>query len=347
MSWVDQEYAIRLVGGYAKYRVVSMVPFKLNARCVVCGDSLSDPNKSRFWVYPTKKDDSLSVKCFNCDYSARFSTYLKEQDPDMYREYLMEKRKENLRFTAESDKKSETDLSKFNKKLIKPIIEKLDFCERLDRLPKNHPIVKYVNNRCIPKTKFKRLWFTTQWPALCNSVKPDTYKRELPEPRLVIPIYNKERKIEAFQGRALRADAAQKYITIKANDDATKIYGLDTVDESKPVFVVEGPIDSLFLSNAIAITGGSLELNVVPFQDNRIWVMDNEPRHEDTIKRMKSLIDQGEIVAFWDSAPWSSKDINDMVKNEKADIKDIEEYLINNSCSGLMAKLRLKKYSKI
>lgn len=336
MSYVDREFAERALSHQPRFRRVNGTDFKLNCRCMLCGDSQKDEHKARFWVYPA--GDSLRIHCFNCDADMWFNVFLKEQEPDLYRDYLLEKRKEQI-YDAPLVKKEAP-------KPVKEFIEKLDYCERLDRLPKEHPIVKYVVARCIPESAFKRLWFTNDWPALVNSINPGTYKNETNEPRLVIPIFNKEGKIESFQGRALRKDAPQKYITIKANEHATKIYGLDTVDGSKDVYVMEGPIDSLFIENAIAITGGSLDLNTVPFKDNRIWVMDAENRHPDTIKRMRKLVDAGERVVFWDKWNYSGKDINEFVRNG-ASIKRIEEYIKMNNESGLMAKLRLNKYAKV
>lgn len=307
----------------------------------ICGDSKTDEHKARFWAYPVK--DSIRVHCFNCDQDMWLSQYLKEFEQDLYREYLLEKRKEQVYDKAPVKKVEISD--KFKAKL--PKIESLPTCERLDTLPPAHPIIKYVTDRCIPKDKFKRLWFTMEWPKLVNSVNPGTYKHEANEPRLVIPIFNKEKEIESFQGRALRKNDPRKYMTIKAHDEASKIYGLDTVDDRKLVWVTEGPIDSLFIDNAIAITGGSLDLSIIPFKNNRVWVMDAEPRHPDTIKRMQRLIEAGEKLVFWDKAPWKSKDINDMIMKEGATSAEIESYMKDNIAKGLMARLRLQKFSKI
>lgn len=342
MSYVDKEFAVRALSFQSKFRQVSGSNFKLNCRCPICGDSQKDPNKARFWAYPTKDGDAVRVHCFNCDEDMFLSKYLKEYESDLYREYLVEKRKEQA-FGRQQVAKVEVS-EKLNAKM--PVIEKLNFCERLDRLPVEHPIVKYVKGRCIPEARWDRLWFTMQWPALVNSVNPGTYKNETNEPRLVIPIFNSNKEIESFQGRALRKDAPQKYITIKVHDDATKIYGLDTADSRHIVWVMEGPIDSLFIPNAIAITGGSLDLNTVPFAETRVWVMDSEQRHPDTIKRMTRLIEAGEKVVFWDKAPWPSKDINEMIQDDGATPEAILTYMKENIASGLMAKMRLSKYSR-
>ena len=76
-------------------------------------------------------------------------------------------------------------------------------------------------------------------------------------------------------------------------------------------------------------------------------MLDNEGRHPDTIKRMNKLIAAGEKVLFWDEAPWRSKDINDMICKEGATPSDIEEYILENWAAGLMAQLRMSKFSKI
>lgn len=342
MSYTDKLFAERAFQHLPKFRQVTGSDFKLNARCPICGDSQKDIHKARFWAYPID-DGSMRVHCFNCDADMHLSRYLKDYEQDLYREYILEKRKEQSFGRTEAPKVDISD--KFKAKM--PVIEKLNFCERLDRLDKAHPIIKYVRSRCIPEERWNRLWFTMQWPALVNSVNPGTYKNETNEPRLVIPIFNKDKEIESFQGRALRSDAPQKYITIKAHDKATKIYGLDTVDERQRVWVMEGPIDTLFIPNAIAITGGSLDLGTVPFKETRVWVMDSEQRHPDTIKRMARLIEAGEKVVFWDKVQWPSKDINDMVKDDGATPEQILDYMNKNIEQGLMGKMRLSRYARV
>lgn len=342
--WIDQEFAERVFMALPKYRKIPGASYKLNARCPVCGDSRTDPNKARFWCYGGSTG-SLRLKCYNCDYSDWFNKYLKEHEPEMYREYLFEKKKEQISYKPSSS--VQKPVIKEEKKT--PVIEKLQYCERLDSLPETHPIINYVKHRMIPRGKWDRLWFTNDWPKLVNSVNPGTYKFEKNEPRLVIPIFNKENKIESFQGRALlKAQSGQfKYMTIKAYPEATKIYGDDTVNPGKMVFFLEGPLDSLFVENGMAITGGSLSLSEVPYPHNRAWIMDHEPRKEDTIKRMEKLVRSGEKVVFWDKAPWKSKDINDMIMKEGATVEQINDYVRNNIASGLSAKLRLKSYAKV
>ena len=57
-----------------------------------------------------------------------------------------------------------------------------------------------------------------------------------------------------FRSRAIR-DESLRYILVKIEEDSPTVFGLDSVDLEKEVFVVEGPIDSLFLPNSIACAG--------------------------------------------------------------------------------------------
>ena len=46
------------------------------------------------------------------------------------------------------------------------------------------------------------------------------------EKRLIIPFYDKEKNLVAFQGRALD-DSKIRYITIKLEENLPKIFGID------------------------------------------------------------------------------------------------------------------------
>ncbi len=339
-DWIDDDYAIQLFSTLRNFKQVSAMPLRLNASCPICGDSQTDTFKARFWYYYYQ--GTSMVHCYNCDFSSSFSRFLHEHDEDAFKEYQLEKFKE-----SRSENRPVPTAKKVEAPKVSKIVENLPYSDRLDRLPEGHPIIKYVKARMIPEEAFKKLWFTSKWQELCNSVSPGTFTKPAQEHRLVIPIFNKAGKIESFQGRALK-ESRVKYMTIKADENSTKIYGQESIDESKDyVLIVEGPIDSLFLDNALAITGGSISLDAVPYPDKRIWVLDNEPRHKDTIKRMKSLVDAGEKVLFWDSSRFSSKDINDMVKNEQATKAELMDYILTNYDSGLMATIKLSAFSKV
>ena len=68
--------------------------------------------------------------------------------------------------------------------------------------------------------------------------------------------FDENNKFFCFQGRSF-GNEKPKYITLKLSPDKSKVYGLNRVDKSKHILVVEGPIDSLFLDNCIAVAGST------------------------------------------------------------------------------------------
>ena len=78
----------------------------------------------------------------------------------------------------------------------------------------------------------------------------DTIGRD--EPRIVIPMYDETKNLIGFQGRALDK-SPNKYITIMIQDEAPKAYGIETIDKTSTVYITEGPFDSTFIRNSIAM----------------------------------------------------------------------------------------------
>lgn len=338
--YADYNIAEKALYGERNFKRLNTSSFTLVCSCPICGDSKKNSMMARFRIYVYK--DNLRASCFNCNYNQPLGEYLKQYKPDLFREWLLERRKE------QGDHKP-TSLKPL-KKVEKPEIKKvqtLPFCERLDILPANHPIIKYVSERQIPRDKWNLLYFTREWQKVANHIKAETFKNPQPEPRLVIPIFNRDNKIESIQGRALRKDYGKtKYMTIKTHELASKVYGLERADPSKPVYFLEGPIDSLFIDNGCAITGGTLGLDEIPFPDQRVFVLDAEPRSADTMHRLEKFINAGEKIVIWDRCPWHSKDVNSMIQDEGATREEIMDYIKENTVQGLMAKMRFMKYCK-
>lgn len=343
MDFIARQIARDIAFTLPLSKVTSHNPLKINFRCHVCGDSTTDKYKARGWFYEAK--GNLRYGCFNCNYNKPFTAYLKEYHPERFREYLFERRKEE---GTHREQPKETDLAQFNK--VIPVIKKSiieEFATRCDQLPEGHPALIYMTSRQIPKERLKLFWFTMNWKGLTNKVVPETYKAEEVEPRIVIPIFDDNGEISAMQGRALRKTEKLRYITIKASEDSNKVFGLERVKEDNDIFYLEGPIDSVFIDNALAIVGGNMSLDEAPFKSKRVWVLDNEPRSRDTCKRIKKLIDEGEKIVLWDECPWQSKDVNDMILKDGANIHEINEYLKENIVSGIKAKMRFGKWKRV
>ena len=125
------------------------------------------------------------------------------------------------------------------------------------------------------------------------------------------------------------------------DEEEPKIYGLDKINENKTVYVVEGPFDSLFLENCVAMAGADLDLRTCGWSDY-ICVYDNEPRSREIVKRIDKTIDRGGKVVIWPSNI-NQKDINDMF-NSGINVKDVVE---SNTYQGLKAKIKLNNWKRI
>ena len=125
------------------------------------------------------------------------------------------------------------------------------------------------------------------------------------------------------------------------NDDAPKIYGLDKVNETKPIYIIEGPFDSTLVENSVAMCGSDIDIRTFGW-GNYIWVYDNEPRNREIVNRISNTIDRGDKVIIWPNEI-VEKDINDMVLAGH----DIMSILKSNIYSNLEAKVKFNNWKKV
>ena len=298
-----------------------------NFRCPICGDSQKHKNKARGYFYQVK--NNTNFKCHNCGASMSFSNFLKQIDHTLHKQFVMEKFKDGY---AGKKGASAVEAPKFDFK--KPVFKK-----KID-LPKASevPIAKeYLEKRKIDPAKF---YFADRFQEWTNTQKKtfDTIRRD--ESRIIIPMYDTERNLIGFQGRSLGPNSV-KYITIMINDEGPKIYGLDNIRRDAPVFVTEGPFDSTFISNSIAMCGADADVRRWGI-DDPIWVYDNEPRNNEIVKRISDTINRGEKVVIWPSNI-QQKDINDMVLAGHNVMSVVEK----NIYSGLEANVQLNTWKRI
>lgn len=315
-----------------------------NYSCPVCGDSSTNKLKARGFVYRGK--GGLFAKCHNCGYSSSLGNLIKHVDPILYDEYVLERYKAGAtRYNAHKNVAEilPKETPKKEELLEDDILSSLT---RIDLLKETHPAVKYVADRKIPKDKWNLLYFCTKFKAYTNSITPkfpDPIRDE--HPRMIIPYFTTAGKCFAYQGRAYGAEEP-KYYTIKVDETEEKIYGLDRVDYRKRIYVVEGPIDSLFIPNAIAVSGASFDTPTVrALLTNATIVMDNEPRNKDIVRQMGKYIDLGYSVCMYPDNV-AEKDINDMVLNGKTP-EEILDLINTNTVSGIEAKLKYATWRKI
>ena len=172
-----------------------------------------------------------------------------------------------------------------------------------------------------------------------TSIKPTFDNIKTDEERIIIPLFYRDTLV-GFQGRSL-GPSKVKYITVMINDDAPKIYGLDTIRKSSPVFVTEGPIDSTFLRNSIAMCGADGDVRKWGVS-TPVWVYDNEPRSKEITTRISNTIAKGDSVVIWPSHV-HEKDINDMVLAGHY----VQSIVESNIYNGLEANLKFTNWKRI
>jgi len=212
------------------------------------------------------------------------------------------------------------------------------FKPKLD-LPKasKNPVAKaYLENRKLNPDNY---YYTEKFKEWTNSLRPTFDNVSKDESRIIIPLFH-QNILVGFQGRAL-GPSKVKYITIMLTDDAPKIYGLDKVQKNKSVYITEGPFDSTFISNSIALCGADGDIDKWGICDP-VWVYDNEPRNREILSRISRVIEMGQKVVIWPSTI-KEKDINDMVLSGL----NVQSVIESNTYSGLQAKLKFTTWKKI
>jgi hypothetical protein len=200
------------------------------------------------------------------------------------------------------------------------------------------PLAKeYLEKRKLDPEKF---YFAHKFKEWTNTQKQTFQSTKPEESRIIIPLYDFENNLIGFQGRALVSKSV-KYITVMLSDEAPKIYGLNTIQKNETVYITEGPFDSTFVRNSIAMCGADVDVSNFGFS-RTVWVYDNEPRNKEIVNRISKTIDRGENVIIWPSNI-QQKDINDMVLAGL----NIMDMLESNTYSGLEAKIKFNNWKKI
>ena len=306
--------------------------FTFNCRCIICGDSAKKSKKARGYFFQNK--NNLMYKCHNCDASMYFGTFLKNIDGMLHKQYMFEKYSE-----GQSLSNANTLVNvKFEQPQFKSSEEKLldNILDRLDTLEDSNEAIEFCIKRKIPRSKFKELYYIKNIKDIVQL--NDKYKVSIQseEPRLVIPFYDDSGHLAGVTCRALRGEAL-RYVTVRVQENVPLIFGLRNVNRSQKVFVTEGPLDSLFLDNCIAVSGTALSktTSIGIEHSNLVMIFDNQPRNKEVCKIIEKNINDGYSVVIWPQSI-EEKDINDMVLAGR----NVKNIINENVYRGLTAKAK-------
>ena len=330
-SYIDLKFISEISARLGLFKKKS--DYLYNFRCPHCGDSQKSKLKARGYMYRKKND--MFFKCHNCGMGQNLANFLKFIDPKVHDRYILERYKNSA---------PATEAPKF-KYDFKPKLEN-DYLSDLTSfadLKDDHPAKQYIIKRLIPKQYFDKLFLCNKFYEWAHKIAPRKYnKSKYDHPRLVIPFYDEQGKVFAYQGRAFGKETP-KYVTIKLDENKQKIYGLERINFAQHLFVVEGPIDSLFLDNAIALAGADAVVNIQQKQCTMIF--DNEPRNKQIIDRMKKVVDKKFNLVVWPKS-LKYKDINDMIISGMSSAK-IQTIISNNTYCGLEALQQINDWKKV
>ena len=349
MLWLERKYLSMVSANLeqAKWKGDNT----LNHRCNYCGDSQKNLYKARGYHFVVEQ--SFVYKCHNCGKSTSSQHFLKDHFPTIHKEFVKELLQEKGGRKKTSKKVVDTSIFKFtprtenlNKKVKN---EKLMTIDNLGFIGKRCNEVAeardYLESRKIPQSVIEKLWYVASSQSL-SYLSPKYRDRVLGnEPRIVLP-FTRNGELIGVSGRSLNKDGL-RYLTMRFQDDIPLIFNIDNVDKTKTIFVTEGPIDSLFLPNSVAVGGSDFKKLDEDLKENAILVYDNEPRSTEIIKKIEEVVDLGYSVCIWnDKRVVGKKDINDMVMSGLT-VEEIVEIIKKNTHEGLSAKLKLQEYKKV
>jgi hypothetical protein len=305
--------------------------FSAQCRCPICGDSQKSERKARGGFYTIS--GKVNYKCFNCGASQSTSKFLEWFDFNVYQEYRLEVFGKSSNETPQFVK-----VQKPSEPEYEPLTILSDLVKIKD-LSNDAPAKKYLIDRDIPKYAHNILYYA---PKFYEWTLGHTDKfKGMPNdhPRIVIPWFDENNNLFAYQARAINKHPT-KYYSIVLNKKPPRVYGLDRVNWDNPIHVVEGPVDSLFLRNGVAV-GTSALYNFQTEKQECIYIPDNENRNTEILKIYDKLIKMNKTIVIPPNA-WEYKDINEAVSAGE----DIDKMIKENTYHGLRARLRFSEWCK-
>lgn len=320
-----------------------------NFSCPICGDSKKKKIKARGYVYRYR--NALKFKCHNCGETLPVSELIKHLDAALYKEYVYESYLEKGQQQTPKEKKEIHFKRKKEYKPAKPTA--LIGCPAIATLGPDHPARQYLESRKLPSQFLEELFWTDDFPSVVDKFIPGHSFALMKEGRIIIPFFDSNHQLIAMQGRSqpyydaeqdqwMDSPGAVRYITIKSDKDAPRIYGMDRLNKmTKRIYLMEGPFDSMFLPNSAAMAGSDIPVGFP--KDRTVVVYDNERHKPDTIKKIEKAIELGYMVCIWPDNI-KEKDVNKMIMCGTTPEK-VREIIDRNLFSGLQAKLKLQHWA--
>lgn len=337
MDYIDLKYS-RLVSSYLT-GVRDVGNGTVRFRCPFCGDSKKSESKVRGYFY--ELEGRCNFKCHNCGASMGLLNFLSEISPALARDYKFE------RFSKKPLREDPAALFETNTAEVfgsKTLIDR--YCVAISTLDSEHHAREYLEGRMIPDSFYTDLFYTDSALKIMAEIPEyeDTAKRMKDRDAIVIPFYDQDNVLMCIQFRFFDGDL--RYLTLRLRSDALKVWGLDRVDKSKTVYVVEGVFDAMFIDNSIAVAGASLLSSVkyvASIASDFVLIFDKDyMTNYEVYSQFVKAINGGYKVVMYDHE-FEAKDINAQIQHGTT-IPQMQTYIEKRTFSGLMAKLEMSKF---
>ena len=334
---VPEQYVVQTFYKCVSYPTYNKYTNVYNGSCPFCKEGKSFGKKTRFFYLPERE----LAYCHNCGYSKKTFNFIIDVTGKPFTEIINEiKNLDNVVVPVSKDPPE-----------VKPVTKSLpDDCINLTdknqlEFHKNNPIVSicldFIEKRKINKAVNKPKTF---YLSLTDKVHKN---------RLVLPFYDVNGDIIFYQTRTiLDKDSYEKPKYLSKVGSEKSLYGIHNLDIFHDyVYLFEGPIDSYFIANGLAVCGIQEdsdrtfnELQLKQYNTlstfKKIWCLDNQWCDNASLKKSIKLVDNGETVFVWPEIFKHYKDLNEVCI--KFDLNKINpELVIKNSYSGLKAKILL------
>lgn len=347
--WLDDKY-VRLASPFLdQFRQKSLHNY--NFRCPLCGDSERNRLKARGYVYP--KGDDLMFKCHNCALALPFSALLRRISRPLHDEYVMERFRDSPPVEKPSGAlwslpmRFDEQAQRFQPKATTFVDAEVPSVVSVADMPGTE-VYRFCTARSLPVEALRRLFYTEQARSWLLTQVPEEKADKINDgvPFLIQPLRLPD---GTWYGAQLRNLKHKAFYNFRWSHESWKIFGLEAWSADALTYLVEGPIDSLFIPNSLSATGSDLmgawhqlsRSGILTPSTPCVFVWDNEPRNGAITHMMRVAIGTHQPIVIWPIG-FPHKDINDAIT---AGV-DVLSLLARRTFSGLTADLEFSAWVK-
>lgn len=333
---VPEEYIIQKFYQHAGYAKFIKSTNTYTGGCPICREGKSWGRKSRLYYIPN--DSKLC--CHNCGWYGTPINWVMEVEQLTYKEVAAQIKECDYEYglPVETIEKAQTT------ELPRDSINLFDRTQLT--YYKDNDSVK----RAVDVIVDRKLNKAVNRPRTLYTSLTDVVHKN----RLIIPFYNQSNECIFYQSRKLfESDTKPKYLS-KMNSEKS-LFNYNNVSSSTDnVFITEGPIDSFFIEDSVAVAGiqERSKESLTPVQAQQlerlflvqtVWVLDSQWLDQTSLIKTETLLKNNQCVFIWPrNIGEKFKDINEMCVY--FDIDRIgKKYILENTYCGLKGIVKLKQ----